>query len=340
MANLESVSADHLREVLTQIDDSDATMRVAAALVFVEVDDFSQNRVAELFGFSSGWASEWFRRLERLAEEPFEDVVYDDPRSGRPPELSEQEQDQFEEAVNESPEESGIDEPAWSVDRAREYLRESFGVEYCPRHVRRLLTAAGLSWKTARPQFHKGDERAQAAFREGFKQQTEALDEEYTIIAMDQTRQLLSKLTHAWFPEDERPSIPVKGKWESLKLLGGVTDGGDLFCLPCEDTFNSDLTIRWLDALQQKFGEKICVVLDNASYFRANKVQDYADGTAIELCYLPRGSPELNPAEECWRQLGQELGNQIFDDLDELRDVVLGTLGSLDPPDVFNYLYP
>jgi transposase len=80
-----------------------------------------------------------------------------------------------------------------------------------------------------------------------------------------------------------------------------VTDGGDLFCLPCEDTFNSDLTIRRLDALQQKFGENTCVVLNNASYFRANKIRDYADRTAIELCYLPRGSPELNPVEECWR---------------------------------------
>ncbi len=340
MANLEDISADHLREVLSQIDDGDATIRVVAALLFVEVDEFSQNRVAEMLGFSSGWSSEWFRRLERLAEEPFEDVVYDEPRSGRPPKLSEKEQEQFEDAVNESPEQSGIDDPAWSVGRAREYLRERFNVQYCPRHVRRLLTAAGLSWKTARPQFYKGDERAQAAFQDGFKQRTDALDQEYTIIAIDQTRQLLSKLTHAWFPEDERPSLPVTGKWESLKMLGGVTDEGDLFCLPCEDTFNSDLTIRWLDALQKRFGEKICVVLDNASYFRAKKVQDYADETAIELCYLPRGSPELNPAEECWRQLDQELGNRLFDDLDDLRDAVFGALESINLPNVFKYLHP
>jgi transposase len=122
MVNLENVSADHLREGLSQIDDGGAAKRVTAALVFVEVDDLSQNRVAEIFGFSSGWASKWFRRLERLAEEPFEEVVYDNPRSGRPAKLSDEEREQFEEDVNKSPEESGIDEPAWSVDRAREYL--------------------------------------------------------------------------------------------------------------------------------------------------------------------------------------------------------------------------
>lgn len=37
MVNLENVSADHLREGLSQIDDGDAAKRVTAALVFVEV---------------------------------------------------------------------------------------------------------------------------------------------------------------------------------------------------------------------------------------------------------------------------------------------------------------
>jgi len=121
------------------------------------------------------------------------------------------------------------------------------------------------------------------------------LDDEYTIVTVDQTRQVLSKLINAWFPRGERPSLPVKGKWESLKLLGATTDTGETFFLPCEVNFNSETTIRLLDALQAEFGEKLCVVLDNASYFTANAVKECVAETPIELCYLPRGSPELNP---------------------------------------------
>lgn len=73
-------------------------------------------------------------------------------------------------------------------------------------------------------------------------------------------------------------------------------------------------------ALQTEFGEKLCVVLDNATYFWANKGQEYVEDTPLKLCYLPWGSPELNPAEECWRLLNQDLGNQLFHELDELRD--------------------
>ena len=110
--------------------------------------------------------------------------------------------------------------------------------------------------------------------------------------------------------------------------------------LPCEEHFNSDTTIRLLDALQTEFGENICVVLDNASYFTANAVHEFVEDTPIELCYLPRGSPELNPAEECWHQLNQALGNRLFDTLDELRGAALTALDSINPPNFFTYLWP
>jgi hypothetical protein len=67
MTNLEDISADYLREVLSKVDDGDAAKRLMAAIAFVEIDELSQNGAAALYGFSSGWASKWFRRLERLA---------------------------------------------------------------------------------------------------------------------------------------------------------------------------------------------------------------------------------------------------------------------------------
>ena len=166
------------------------------------------------------------------------------------------------------------------------------------------------------------------------------LDDKYTILTVDQTRQVLSTLIYAWFPEGERPSLPVTGAWDSIKLLGAVSDQGETFFLPCEENFNSDTTIRLLDALQTEFGEKICVVLDNASYFTAKKVKKFVEDTPIELCYLPRGSPELNPTEECWRKLNQALGNRLFDTLDELQDAALSALEELEPPSIFTYLCP
>ena len=164
------------------------------------------------------------------------------------------------------------------------------------------------------------------------------MGDEYTVLTIDQTRQVLSTLIYAWFPEGERPSLPVTGTWDSIKLLGAVSDSGETFFLPCAENFNCDTTIRLLDALQTEFGEKICVVLDNASYFTANAVREFVEDTPIELCYLPRGSPELNPAEECCRQLDQELGNRLFNTLNERRDAALSALNRINIPNLFTYL--
>jgi phenylacetate-CoA ligase len=83
MAGLETVSVEDLRQVLAEVDDADAVQRLMAAIIYKEIDHLSQGEAAELYGFSSTWASKWFNRLERLNDEPFEDVVYDEPRSGR-----------------------------------------------------------------------------------------------------------------------------------------------------------------------------------------------------------------------------------------------------------------
>ena len=55
-----------------------------AAITYEQMDELTQTEAAELYGFSSSWASKWFNRLKRLADEPFKEVVYDEPREGRP----------------------------------------------------------------------------------------------------------------------------------------------------------------------------------------------------------------------------------------------------------------
>lgn len=164
-----NVSSEDLRDVLADVEGKKPTQRLMAAINYLEEDDATMETIAQRYGYTAGWLSRWLDRLERLETEPFEAVVYDEPRSGRPSELSEREMKQFTDVVHDPPEEVGIDAPAWSVPLARTYLNEEFGVEYSDRHVRRLLREAGLSWKTARPEFYKSDERAKEAWKDGFK---------------------------------------------------------------------------------------------------------------------------------------------------------------------------
>jgi hypothetical protein len=136
MVRMGSVSVEDVHQILAEVNESDAAKRIMAAITYKETNDLTQTDAAELDGFSSSWASKWFTRPERLADEPFEEVVYNRSPEGGPSELSDKEHGQFLEAFHDSPEEVGHDAPAWSVPLARHYLSEEFGVEHCERHVR------------------------------------------------------------------------------------------------------------------------------------------------------------------------------------------------------------
>jgi transposase len=67
-------------------------------------------------------------------------------------------------------------------------------------------------------------------------------------------------------------------------------------------------------------------------------VRDFVEETQIEITYFPRGSPDLNPVEECWRQLEQVPGNRFFGSINEIRPAVTIALRQINPPQITDYL--
>jgi len=171
------------------------------------------------------------------------------------------------------------------------------------------------------------------------KKLSKSLADEYTTVAVDQTRKTIGcDLYRSWFPRGERVNLPFWRRSKGVKLLGAVSDEQEFFATEVSNRFTSDVTIRFLRALQDEFGEKIHVLLDNASYFKSQQVRDFVKETQIEVTYFPRGSPDLNPVEECWRQLKRTLGNRFFGSIDELRPAVTTALRQINPPKITDYL--
>jgi transposase len=96
--------------------------------------------------------------LDRFEERGFNTALYDDKRPGKDPELAEDKFDEFAKTLQESPEEVGYDEPAWTSKLARQYLIQEYDVAYSLRHVQRLMKEAEVSWKKPRPEPSSADE--------------------------------------------------------------------------------------------------------------------------------------------------------------------------------------
>lgn len=106
------------------------------------------------------------------------------------------------------------------------------------------------------------------------------------------------------------------------------------------DSFKSDVTIQFLKALQTKFEEQFHIILDNATYFTSQKVQQFIEESALKVTYLPTESPDMNPVEECWRQVKRGLGNRFFGSIEELRPAIWVAIDSVSVPGVHDYLCP
>jgi len=164
-------------------------------------------------------------------------------------------------------------------------------------------------------------------------------DDDRLVITIDQFRKSVgADLRYAWFPIDERPTVNVSASRDGINFLGGLTEDGETLFLECSGSFNKETTIRFLQALQARFGEKLLVVLDKGSYFTAKKVKQFAENSKLELLYLPTGMTKVNPTEECWRQLRSALGNQYFGEVDELRSEIRSAMKEINPPGVYQYL--
>ncbi|WP_195156076.1 transposase [Halococcus agarilyticus] len=80
------------------------------------------------------------------------------------------------------------------------------------------------------------------------------------------------------------------------------------------------------------------IVLDNARYFIAKTLKKQAVRGGLLLEFLPPHSPELNPLENCWRQLREAQANWLFRTLDDVKTYLATTLPALNSPQIYEYL--
>lgn len=164
MVRLDEVPIEDLWRLLDQIDEGVPTQRVLAAIAAKQGD--STSRLADRHNVSQQTIRNW---LSRFDNQPLEEAPYDDPRSGRPRKLSEEEHERLIAELQDSPESVGFDRQAWFPRLVYHHIRSEYDVEYSFRHIRRVMREAELSWRTARPTHYEGDPKQAAEFQDTIK---------------------------------------------------------------------------------------------------------------------------------------------------------------------------
>ncbi len=121
--------------------------------------------------------------------------------------------------------------------------------------------------------------------------------------------------------------------------MGAITEDGDRYFSRFEEYVTADHARHFILALCKESEDDLLIVLDGAPYFQASAVTDLAARDDLAFVTLPTYSPELNPVEECWRQLQAALSNRFFGLPDDLTATIDTALDQPSIPEVGNYFY-
>ena len=145
MGRLDHLTLEDLHEQLERTEGNVPTQRVLAAIGRKQGGTLGE--LVERHNVAQKTIRNWLQRFE---ERDLEDAPYNDPRTGRPPKLSEEQKTAFLADLRKSPVECGYDRESWFPELAHRHLTEAYDVEYSLRHVYRLMEEAGLAYRSAR----------------------------------------------------------------------------------------------------------------------------------------------------------------------------------------------
>jgi transposase len=155
-------------------------------------------------------------------------------------------------------------------------------------------------------------------------------------LAEDETDlRLFPPLRSGWARRGEEAPVPITGGNAKRVLFGAIhlETGRRLFLVrqrqrgvDFEDFLEE---IRWYYR-----GRHVALLLDEDSSHTADDSQETAEALGIELLWLPKRSPHLNPMDHLWRH-GKEVmsANHQYASINSQVDYFIGYLSSLSPAD-------
>jgi transposase len=118
--------------------------------------------------------------------------------------------------------------------------------------------------------------------------------------------------THGRAPRGQRAyGTAPAGTWRRLTVLGALSADGVVAAMSIERATDTAVFLAFHDHVLipelRAAKPDAVVVLDNLSPHRAPAVRQRLEAAGLELIYLPRYAPELNPIEAMWSKVKEVL---------------------------------
>lgn len=316
-----------------------AVGRVAmrAMMVLWRAAGFTTLEIAALLGCERQSVTPWIDRYQTLGVAG----LYDEPRSGRPRHLDAETLDQVEAALEGSPPETDGPCARWTLARLRASFVGRAARAFSMETLRSRLHERGFRWKRPRlwasgkdPEAFEKQLLIEMAKEEASKPAATPEEAIHFCYGDASDQHLVAVLRGMWSRVGQQVRIatpPRNGHWT---LFGCLCAGTGSLVWQAFAKAVSESFIAFLEYLLECYPTgQIMLVVDNASYHTSHIVTNWLKAhPRIMLLYLPSHCPQLNPIENIWGALKDEVSaNRSFADLLTLGQFIRAFFDNLPP---------
>jgi len=127
-----------------------------------------------------------------------------------------------------------------------------------------------------------------------------------SILVYDSTRRSI------WAKRGSKPHVLVTGSHKRVYLFGALTmNHRHLFRQ--YPKMNGRSFTAFLRLLKRRYG-RLMLLIDKAPWHNSKPVKAFLDENRswLRVLYFPANAPEMNPVEECWRQMKNDVVGSTF----------------------------
>lgn len=271
--------------------------RMRAKAVLLSNEGHSIKELSEILGVCRQTTSIWLHSWEEKGL----DSLFDNPRSGRPCKLSEENKKEVIELIINSPR---------SLKKVLAQLAEKLDITLSSSTLKRLCKHAKYCWKRVRKSLR--NKRNPELFEH--KQQLETLIKQskqhiIDIYYFDQSGFTLEPcVPYAWQPVGGTLEIPCS-KSTRLNVLGFLNRDCLFQSWVFEGTITSSVVVACINQFSKSIVLPTVLVIDNASIHTSNEFTDNIEEwekLGLTILYIAPYSPELNIIEILWKKIKYE----------------------------------
>jgi len=208
-----------------------------------------------------------------------------------------------------------------------DFIRKEFKIEYSQSGMTYLLHRLGFSYKKPNLVPGKANEEDQRSFLKELETLKSNKKPEDKVFYVDGVHPQHNSLpSYGWLPRGEETKLKSNTGRQRANISGALDAETHEAYVQEHVTLNAETTIKFFKFLESKNlnAPSIYIILDNAGYYKGEKIREFLKTSRIKLVFLPPYAPNLNLIERLWKFFKKKvLYNQYYKTFSEFRESCL-----------------